>query len=304
MKKAIFLSLFVCLSTVAMAETVYERELIVTDKSRQAEVENVFRQMLEAYEDEDARSFLDDVSEEDFRQDYINFEDALYEDFRNYDIHRVDYWIDRITESGTDRYFYFRWEKRYENIDNAEQLESRGFSRMLFEQVNGKYMLTELAGNDLFGSSYSEWTNETPHIPGNSDTNTVASSSQSSGSGGPSAPAAKADYQVVGLNVVSWGAGGLTVEVQIKNNAATATDISGVLVTIFEMPGPRSGSAAVAPIAAGATVSIPVLVVNAGMLAVGAENPAGDIQVTVDPDNDIDESDETNNVTGYNSIAV
>ncbi len=31
-----------------------------------------------------------------FRQDYLTFANALYEDFGSYEIHHVEYWVDRV----------------------------------------------------------------------------------------------------------------------------------------------------------------------------------------------------------------
>ncbi len=78
-----------CVASFAFCDSRYDRELIVQDKTRSMQVESVFKEMMAAYEDEDARGFLDYVSDERFRQDYITFTDALYNDFRNYEIHQV-----------------------------------------------------------------------------------------------------------------------------------------------------------------------------------------------------------------------
>jgi hypothetical protein len=106
------------------------------------------------------------VSDERFRQDYITFTDALYSDFRTYDIHRVDYWIDRIVPDNVKHFLYVKWEKRYEALDTGRQNTTQGYSRFLFDEVNGKYLLVEMAGNSLFGGSLREWTAEMPRIPG------------------------------------------------------------------------------------------------------------------------------------------
>ena len=156
------------LSTVgfAGADNSYDRELLVKDEQRSDRVQSVFKELMTAYEDEDAQGFLDLVSDERFRQDYITFTDALYTDFRNYEIHHVDYWIDRIVPDHVKRFLYVRWEKRYEDLDDGRQLTTRGFSRFLFDDVEGDYLLVELAGNNLFGSSLKEWRDEVPPISG------------------------------------------------------------------------------------------------------------------------------------------
>jgi len=152
----------------------YDRELIVQDKTRAMQVESVFKEMMAAYEDEDARGFLDLVSDERFRQDYITFTDALYSDFRNYEIHQVEYWIDRIVPDNVKQFLFVKWEKRYENLDDGRQITQGGFSRFLFDEVDGDYLLIELAGNPLFGGSLQEWREEVPPISGQEVTAQVA----------------------------------------------------------------------------------------------------------------------------------
>jgi hypothetical protein len=157
---------FLCFAAQVYGDSSFDRELVIKNQGRADKVETVLRDLLRAYENEDAREFLDYVSEDRFRQDYLTFTDALYSDFRTYEIHRVDYWLDRVVPDNVKQFLYVRWEKRYETLDDARQLTERGFSRFVFDEVNGEYLLIELAGNDLFGSSLAEWTEETPSVPG------------------------------------------------------------------------------------------------------------------------------------------
>lgn len=153
-------------TTLAYSDSSFDRELIIKNQDRSTKVESVLKNLLRSYENEDAREFLNYVSEDRFRQDYLTFTDALYEDFRTYEIHHVEYWVDRVVADHIKQFLYVRWEKRYEMLDDGRQLKEAGFSRFVFDEVNGKYLLIELAGNDLFGSSLAEWTGETPAIPG------------------------------------------------------------------------------------------------------------------------------------------
>lgn len=164
----LFLSLlgFCLFVSTGFCASSYDRELIVQDKTRAMQVESVFKEMMTAYEDEDARGFLDYVSDERFRQDYITFTDALYNDFRNYEIHQVEYWIDKVVPDNVKQFLFVHWEKRYENLDDGRQLTQQGVSRFLFDEVDGDYLLVELAGNNLFGASLLEWTQEVPQISG------------------------------------------------------------------------------------------------------------------------------------------
>lgn len=149
-----------------VAETQFDRDIVVKDQSRAMKVEAVFKNLLAAYEDEDVHGFLELVSDERFRQDYITFTDALYSDFRNYEIHQVDYWIDRVVSDHIRQFLFVRWEKRYESLDSGRVLTQQGYSRFLFDEVNGQYLLVELAGNSLFGASLREWQQEVPRISG------------------------------------------------------------------------------------------------------------------------------------------
>lgn len=159
--------ILVCFFTsIGFCASSYDRELIVQDKTRAMQVESVFKELMAAYEDEDARTFLDYVSDDRFRQDYITFTDALYSDFRNYEIHQVEYWIDRVVPDNVKQFLYVQWEKRYENLDDGRQTTQKGFSRFLFDEVDGDYLLIELAGNHLFGGSLQEWVEEVPPISG------------------------------------------------------------------------------------------------------------------------------------------
>ena len=165
-KTVLIVSAILFLFSTAYAENAFERELVVKDQTRKTKVESVFKKLIQAYEDESASDFLDLVSDDRFRQDYITFTDALYSDIRKYDIHQVEYWIEKVVSDHVKQFLYVKWEKRFENIDDGRQGNQKGYSRFLFDEVNGKYLLVELAGNTLFGGSLKEWRDETPPIAG------------------------------------------------------------------------------------------------------------------------------------------
>ncbi|BCS97473.1 hypothetical protein DSLASN_31050 [Desulfoluna limicola] len=165
-KAMVLMTALVLLSSAAFSETRYERDLVVKDETRAMKVEKVFKELIAAYEDEDPQGFLELVSDDRFRQDYITFTDALYSDFRNYEIHRVDYWIDRVVSDHIKQFLFVKWEKRYETLESGRQNTLSGYSRFLFDEINGNYLLIELAGNPLFGGSLQEWREETPPISG------------------------------------------------------------------------------------------------------------------------------------------
>jgi hypothetical protein len=233
-----YLWCFVLLAGVAHAESSFDRELVVKTQERAAKVEQVLKQLLGAYANEDARDFLDYVSEDRFRQDYLTFTDALYQDFRTYEIHRVDYWVDRVVADHVKQFLYVKWEKRYETLDDARQLNETGYSRFVFDEVEGKYLLIELAGNDLFGASLPEWTEETPSIPGQEVT--VSST-----------PAGQADL-VMQSAVLAYG----NYEFYITNQGTAAAPSSTLQMSDPATPLPSAipGVVAVPSIAAGQTI--------------------------------------------------
>jgi len=149
------------------ADSVYDRTVTVLDKSRDEKVKEVFRDLIAAYVDEDARTFFDNVSEDRFIQDYITFSDAVYNDFRLYDIMQVDYWFEGVIPlQQVGRIVTVRWQERYESLESSEQYEAKGLSRFTFDEIDGKYYLVQVEGNNLFGISLPEWREEVPPIAG------------------------------------------------------------------------------------------------------------------------------------------
>lgn len=143
-----------------------DKDIIVLDQSRNDKVRIVFGELMQNYEEENSQAFFDLISEERFIQDYMTFSEAIDSDFRKYEIITVDTWIDKITTDGVKRYLYVKWEKRYETNDGMTQLNQKGYSRFLFDEINGQYKLIELAGNHLWGNSLSEWKEEVAQITG------------------------------------------------------------------------------------------------------------------------------------------
>ena len=149
------------------ADSAYDRTVTVLDKTRDQEVQETFRTLIAAYTDEDARSFFDVVSEDRFEQDYITFSDAVYNDFRLYDIMQVDFWFEGIVPvNQVGRIVTVRWEERYESLESSEQFETRGLSRFTFDEIDGKFYLIRIEGNNLFGISSIEWSEEVPPVAG------------------------------------------------------------------------------------------------------------------------------------------
>ena len=266
---------FLLFTGLVYGDSSFDRELVIKDQARANKVEQVLKNLLRTYENEDSREFLDYVSEDRFRQDYLTFTDALYEDFRTYEIHHVEYWVDRVVPDHVKQFFYVRWEKRYEMLDDGRQLKQTGFSRFVFDEVNGKYLLIELAGNDLFGSSLAEWTNETPTIPGQE---TAPASGQKAT---PATPASGMADLVIQSAVFADGLYYLDIVIA---NIGTAVSTA----TTFQID--RTG---------GGTFLIPIPALNPGSSYshqdyTGIYAPSIDL-VTIDPNNIVPESNEANN---------
>jgi len=153
-------------ATFSYAAGEFDKNIIIHNQTRDDKVKSVFKKLMSNYEEENEDGFFSLVSEDRFLQDFMLFEQAIEKDFRTYEILDFDYWIDKITSDGIKRYLYVKWEKRYELINGSDELVQRGYSRFLFDEINGKYKLIELAGNNLWGESLSEWKKEVPHIAG------------------------------------------------------------------------------------------------------------------------------------------
>ncbi len=305
--------ILVCLfTTTGFCDSSYDREMIVKDKTRAVQVEGVFKELMAAYEDEDARGFLDLVSDERFRQDYITFTDALYSDFRNYEIHNVDYWIDRVVPDHVKQFLYVRWEKRYENLDDGQQLTQQGFSRFLFDEVDGKYLLVELAGNHLWGASLQEWREEVPQISGQE---TVQSSADAvcdaqnlslcdgancSSNGGywyggscHGTPAGQPDLVVRVLDLMA-SSSDATLYYEVENSGVADSTACQIEAAYMEMSGaPATASDSVASLTAGETRS------GLTLYLPGYYSGPDPSEVTIDSTNGVPESDETNNTVNF-----
>ena len=166
MLKKVVLLLFIGLVSIGLASSDYDRDITVKDQSRNDKVKTVFREMMDRYEEKDLDGFFSYVSEDRFLQDYMLFYEAIEKDMREYDTLSIDTWVDKITEDGVKRFLYVKWEKRYDKVDSDTQIQKLGYSRFLFDEINGKYKLIELAGNNFWGESLPEWREEVPQIAG------------------------------------------------------------------------------------------------------------------------------------------
>ena len=166
MKKVFLFLIFISVFTLNAAD--FDKDVIVLDQSRNDKVKTVFKEMMDSYQEGDATKFFTYVSEDRFEQDYMTFYEAIDEDMRVYEVLSIETWVNKITEDGVKRYLYVQWDKRYESTQSSSgnEINQRGLSRFLFDEVNGQYKLIELAGNNFWGASLPEWREEVPQIAG------------------------------------------------------------------------------------------------------------------------------------------
>ena len=169
MKKGFLFLMFISIFTLSAAD--FDKDVIVLDQTRNDKVKTVFKEMMESYQEGDITKFFTYVSEDRFEQDYMTFYEAIDEDMRVYEVLSIETWVNKITEDGVRRYLYVQWDKRYESTQSSSgnEINQLGLSRFLFDEVNGQYKLIELAGNNFWGASLSEWTEEVPQIAGQQD---------------------------------------------------------------------------------------------------------------------------------------
>ncbi len=274
MKKILML---VALLVSLHASSDYDKDIIVLDQSRDDKVTIVFSELMQNYEEEDSHAFFELISEERFIQDYMTFSEAIDEDFRKYEIITVDSWIDKITSDGVKRFLYVKWEKRYETNDGRTQLTQTGYSRFLFDEINGDYKLIELAGNHLWGNSLADWKEEVPRIAGQ-EPDPISTAISDGG---------LPDLTVVSVCPSGFG-GAMPITITVTNNGDTATTSGSIYY---------GGSAFFSSFE------------HVGNLSPGesfVENKTGDCYngntVIVDPDDYIEEDDEDNNTSTFSGL--
>jgi len=151
------------LSTLLFADSGSDRTTRALDNSPEELAKESFRTLVSAYLDKDIETFMDQVSEEKFQQDYITFDDAIRQDFRVYNLLNLNYWFDQITPDGENLiYMKVRWNKEYESITSSKLHRKLGVSWFLFIKSDKTYKLIGMAGQAMWGESRNEWLQETP----------------------------------------------------------------------------------------------------------------------------------------------
>ncbi len=165
MYKNILFLLFLTVTTLSYAADNFNKNLhAYTQQKQNAKVVSTFKQLIKYYQNEDEEGFFSLVDKDNFIEDFMLFEQAIEKDFRTYEIVDFDYWIEKITNDGSKKYLYVKWNKKYTSSSSSSILSKKGYSRLLFEQINGKYKLIQEAGSVLFGDSIIEWKHKVSKI--------------------------------------------------------------------------------------------------------------------------------------------
>jgi len=151
------------LSTLLFSDSGSDRTTKALDNSPEELVKESFRTLVSAYLDQDIETFMDSVSEKNFQQDYITFDDAIRQDFRVYNLLNLDYWFEQIIPDGENLlYVKVKWNKEYESLKSSKLLRKTGKSWFLFLKSANGYKLIGMAGKAMWGDSRNEWLQETP----------------------------------------------------------------------------------------------------------------------------------------------
>ena len=271
LKKVLFV-LSIMLVVIGYASSDFDRDIVVKDQSRDEKVKTIFREMMDRYEEKDLDGFFSYVSEDRFLQDYMLFFEAIEKDMREYDTLSIDTWVDKITEDGVKRFLYVKWQKRYDKIDSDTQIQKLGYSRFLFDEINGEYKLIELAGNHFWGESLPQWTQEVPQIAGQEPEQQVST-------GLPDLVVV--NETCVGISIVQFA---------IQNIGQSATQNGAIEWSTSNGPTNDSGTYA-GDLQPGATSST--------IIASVYDCTAATTTIIVDPNDFIQESDESNNQTSF-----
>ena len=281
----IFVLLF---TTFSFGASDYDKNIVVKNQTRNDKVKTVFREMMDNYEEEDIGQFFFYVSEDRFEQDYMTFYDAIDEDMRIYDILNIDTWVNKITEDGVKRFLEVQWEKRYEsskavllnqkNLDRSDEYEivQRGITEFLFDEINGKYKLIMISGNNFWGGSLPEWKEEVGDIAGQESK--VIVGDNVNGEYADGGTAGLPDLVIVSSTLI-YGQIVTIVKNQGQVDIPAGTDI----YVVCGMDSSNDGGGLVV----GATVSIATSDYYAG-------------SCTVDPDDFIEEENSNNNTANVN----
>ena len=291
----LFLLVLSFVPTTTMADRTFTEEVrleVQEGHTRDDKIREVFAALIQSYEDEEANTFMSYVSENKFFQDHFTFRQAIEKDFRMYDINDITYQIDKIESDGPiKRYLFVNWQKRYEIKDDITEREQRGYSRFLFDEENGVYKLTEIAGNNLWGISLTDWTDEVSDINGQEENNENGGNGTGS-TGGGNTPTSTIDLDAT--NLIRPFGGAMDVEFDLNNHGTSDVidDIEYEIKTVCQGDPDDIIRQILPGIGANETKHIVQNTLDG--------YPGCTVTVTIDYDDNIEEFDETNNVTTVN----
>lgn len=230
-------------------------------RTREEVCREIFEALRRAYLNEQASAFMAYVSR-DYPRDYTTLREAVDRDCRNFDTRILDFWLDRVTSAGNDRLFDFRWEKQYDERATGRRTTARGATTFIFRQERDGYRLYDMQGDVLFGISLPE-------------------------------AGASIDLLIADMAAIPSAPGPVTVVVDVRN--AGQIGAQKVRVRLRMTSGTNVPADQFVAVPAGRTVRVtfadqPIFFSGQG----------GTATVTIDPINEIVESDEFNNEASRN----
>lgn len=130
----------------------YSFKLEVGTTNSTEDVKATFLRMLEAYRNENRTEFMRYVSE-DFEGIVSALDEAVSNDFRNFENIRIEPNITRISPFGGGFEIYFTFNRQVYATRNGRLLKDAAASTMMFKRESDGYRLTRLAAPLIFGVS-------------------------------------------------------------------------------------------------------------------------------------------------------
>lgn len=130
----------------------YSFKLEVGATNSTDEVKATFLRMLEAYRNKNRTEFMRYVSE-DFEGIVSALDEAVSNDFRNFENIRIEPNITRISPFGSGFEIYFTFNRQVYATRNGRLLKDAAASTMMFKRESDGYRLTRLAAPLIFGVS-------------------------------------------------------------------------------------------------------------------------------------------------------
>jgi hypothetical protein len=130
----------------------YSFKLEVGTSSNSEEVKRTFLRMLDAYRNKNRTEFMSYVSE-DFQGIVSALDEAVSNDFRNFDNIRIEPNITRVSPFSGGFDIYFTFNRQVYATRNGRLLKDAAASTMMFKREGNGFKLTRLAAPLIFGVS-------------------------------------------------------------------------------------------------------------------------------------------------------